>query len=380
MKFAAKLLSHSDLTLFAPYFRINSTSKQKGINLNGDVLAGQLYNALPDFVGSADEIKVVLDLYGPQGAGQLRLQRKILKPEGGKNWRLNGKLVEENSPSMGRFDNLAPGDVAIMAFDGDPLPTALILVLLSQSGGDAPIRDAIVSRSDLVSRKKSMVAISVDDLKYYSQLAPNGSILKILLHDEDRDSDLTGAGEGDIGAEQRLRQRVQLGRTRPVSAPELQAAKVRAQDIGRAGEVLINHFLEREVAAGKILNFIWSSEANAVSAWDFEIEDLNGHYWVDVKTTVFNSQCPFHLSAAELKSAASGERPYHIFRVFGVEDAAGAKLMRSLDIVEFARGVIENLSCLPRGVTANSLEISPHLLKWKQEELLPQINDDLDEY
>ena len=92
MKYAAKLMSQSDLTLFEAFYRKNPTSHQKGTNLNGDVLANELFPTLPTvFIGTYEQ-PVTLDIYGPDAAPLLRLQRKIIKPVGGKNWRLNVRI------------------------------------------------------------------------------------------------------------------------------------------------------------------------------------------------------------------------------------------------------------------------------------------------
>ncbi len=140
MQYAIKLLTSSDLTLFEAYYRNHSTSKQKGVNLNGDVLAGKLFPRLPSEIVGSFEQPITLDIYGPDSDDFLRVRRKIIKAEAGKNWRLNGKLIEAPAADAERYDGLEVGDIAVLGFDGDPLPTSISLVLLSASSTvDAPL-------------------------------------------------------------------------------------------------------------------------------------------------------------------------------------------------------------------------------------------------
>jgi hypothetical protein len=134
-RFAVKRLTASDLTFFEYQFRTRDVGNQKAINLNADVFIDQLYPVLPDYaVEIAGRVPIDLSIYGPDGAPLHDLQRKIVKFGTYKNWRLDGEFVYNPDDSPERYNSLAPGDVAVMAFTGDVVkPDAATLVLLSQA-------------------------------------------------------------------------------------------------------------------------------------------------------------------------------------------------------------------------------------------------------
>ena len=378
MKYAAKLLTQSDLTLFASFYRENGTSKQKGINLNGDILAGELFPALPRAVTGSVEQAVVLDIYGPDAAQLLRQVRKIIKPEGGKNWRLNGKLIEAPRSEPKRFSSLAPGDVAVFGFDGDELPDSVSMVVLSQASDvDAPVLAAVVSRLALIQRSRSMVALSLSQVTSIATETLEGHPLRLLLPDETRLRDLAVAAEGDEDAAARLFSRARSGATRPVSAAELERATIRAREVGRAGEVLFNKHQERLLAAGEIRDFTWASDVNAVSPYDFDVTTNATRGLIDVKSTNGRFEAPFFISVAELRTA-SGEIDFSIARVFGINEAAGARMRMSAPIRDLAREILGALGGMPTGVAVGSVQIEPARLTWGIEELLP-VADEEDE-
>src|SRR4051794_22770995 len=96
-KIAIKRLTASDLTFFRWHFdNQTSGSKQKSINLNANIFIDELYPTLPlSQRGMAGWVPVDLLLFGPGMAGELQIQRKIVKGNTYKNWRLNGELVQE---------------------------------------------------------------------------------------------------------------------------------------------------------------------------------------------------------------------------------------------------------------------------------------------
>lgn len=201
MKYAVKLLSQSDLTLFASFYWKNNTSHQKGINLNGDILAGELFPALPRAVTGTFEQAVTLDIYGPDAASLARQVRKIIKPVGGKNWRLNGKLIETPRGQPNRFSNFAPHDVAIFGFDGEELPETVSMVMLSQNSSvDGPVLASIIGSLGLVPRTRSMVALTLLQLQGFADATAEDHPLRLLLPDATRSEDLTVAAEGDENA------------------------------------------------------------------------------------------------------------------------------------------------------------------------------------
>ena len=225
MRYAVKLLTNSDLTLFESYFRLHSTSKQKGTNLNGDVLAGRLFPALSNDLTGSSEHPVILDIYGPDGAAILRVRRKIIKPEGGKNWRLNGKLVEAPAGEPDRFKTLEVGDLAVFGFDGDPLPASVSMVVLSAgSAADGPTVDYLRTTFGLAPRSRSMVALSTAELSAVP--SPAGHPLKLLSPDPARTADILAAAEDDEEAQKRLNRKARSGITRQLVPPNLPPRKL----------------------------------------------------------------------------------------------------------------------------------------------------------
>jgi hypothetical protein len=377
VKYAVKLLTTSDLTLFAAYYRRHSSSKQKGINLNGDVLADQLFPALPTQVIGSFERPVTLDIYGPGGVALVRQDRKVIKPEGGKNWRLNGKLIEAPSDDPDRYSSLLPGDLAVFGFDGEPYPLSVDLVLLSQSSdSDISVLERFQSELDLVPRTRSMVPLTERQLAELASGLPDEHPLGLLLSDTARAQDLSRVGAGDQEAAERLYRRARAGRTRPISAAELERARVRAQEVGRAGEILLNRYLEGELLAGKIADFDWASNVNAVSPFDFAVRRGRGApEYLEAKATSGKFGQPFHISIGELEVAA-GDVPFRIARIFGVDDPTGAKMMVSEPISELAREIRSALNDLPQGVIVSSVQVSTDRLTWSTEVLLPAADDE----
>ncbi len=363
MRYAVKLLTSSDLTLFAGYFRLHPTSKQKGVNLDSDVLAGRLFPALPTAVTGTFEQSVVVDIYGPAGAGIHRVRRKIIKSEGSKNWRLNGKLIYGPDADAARFDTLEAEDIAVIGFDGEPLPTSISMVLLSaKSPDDKPMLDYLKATFRLAPRIRPMADMSTTDLAAVA--APAGHPLKLLLPDPARTADLVAAAEDDEEARRRLDARARAGATRPVSAAELAAAKARAQEVGRAGEALFCAHLERELAASRIAGFIWTADQNATSPYDFEVRETGGGTTlIDVKSTTAGFDGNVHVSAAELETAA-GSGDYRIARVYDLEAAAGPQVRLSDPIGSVAAAIRAHLAGLPAGVRASKLEMHTSKFGW----------------
>ena len=374
MRYAVKLLTSSDLTLFAAYFRLHSSSKQKGTNLNGDVLAGRLFPALPTAIVGTFEHPVVLDVYGPAGAPILRVRRKIIKPEAGKNWRLNGKLIDAPDTDPSRFDRLEAEDIAVFGFDGEPLPTSVSMMLLSSdSTVDRPIVEYLRATFNLTPRVRSMTDMSTIDLAAVP--VPAGHPLKLLLPDPARAADLIAVAEDDDEARRRLDSRARSGGTRPVSAAELAAAKARAHEVGRAGEALFCARLESELAAGRIGGFVWTADQNATSPYDFEVVELGGATtFIDVKSTTYGFDGNVHVSAAELEMAATAAA-YRIARVYDLEAPAGPQVRLSEPIRSLALTVRGQLATLPSGVRASKLEMRTSLFTWGSAEPLPSEDD-----
>src|SRR5258706_8991373 len=120
-----KLLTKSYISFFAQHVR---ESKQKGINLNSEVFVDQFYPALQN---RFDELHFPLAVVGPGAKPKHSLSRKVVRTENAKNWRLNGEVVNDPLDDVGRYDNIAEDDYAMIAFEGSERPEAVTLVLVT---------------------------------------------------------------------------------------------------------------------------------------------------------------------------------------------------------------------------------------------------------
>lgn len=130
-KTAIKRLSRSDLTLFEWHFRRIRAGNQKSINLNADIFVHEFYPALAT-IGHDEPIRLSLLVHGPGKKGPLSLTRKIIKAESYKNWRLDGEMIHIDQDDPDRFSMLQPGDLAILRFEGEPVPEQIDLYLIAQ--------------------------------------------------------------------------------------------------------------------------------------------------------------------------------------------------------------------------------------------------------
>ena len=97
---------------------------------------------------------------------------------------------------------------------------------------------------------------------------------------------------------------------------------------------------------------------------DFEATDVNGvTESIEVKTTSGEFERPFHVSLSELREAATGNRNYRIYRVYGA-DTEGAKLRVSNDLRPLARNILKLFEQLPAGVAPDGVTIAPSLLSF----------------
>ncbi len=144
---AIKRLTASDCTFFEAVFRKIGAGNQKSINLNADVITGRLYPNLADAAAANDnEIPLPISIFGPGGKEQHSLTRKIIKNASYKNWRLNGEFVLGPPADPTRYDDVRPGDLAVMGFQGVAAPKKLDLIIVSQDDvADASLHAALAN-------------------------------------------------------------------------------------------------------------------------------------------------------------------------------------------------------------------------------------------
>jgi hypothetical protein len=359
-RIAVKRLTASDLTLFESLFRKLNVGNQKSINLNADVFVEAFYPTLPVLIGTlGDVIPVSLTIFGPGAAPAYMLSRAVTKREAYKNWRLNGEFVRDPDGESGRFDNMAAGDLAVFDFSGEPGPQKLSLLLISaNSASDAQLFTRL---SPLISGgRKTMAQVSRSQLAAAAVGVPETHPIWVLAADPDYDAALEDAALGGAEGAKKLATK----KTKVVSAATLAAAKASAEKNGRDGEALAFVHLKAMKAAGHASSIEWTSDANAVSPFDFLTVVDGKTIKIDAKSTTGEFKRAIHMSAAELAEAASSDR-YDLWRLYDL-DEDGAFLRIAENIGATAKAILAGIS-LPAGVTADSVSIDPAILKWGNE-------------
>ena len=360
-RIAVKVLSASDLTFFQEHLGRSNRSKQKSINLNANVLTGVLYPALAgEDADVAQEIPVRVSVFGPSATDpEYRFARSITKGARYKNWRLNGAAVPDPDNEPGRFSALQPGDISVIEFIGNPVPTDVRLVLVSQAAEPGLVA-ALAQMTP--GGRRSMEAVSRGDLAELSaqQALPDQHQLRALLQDQEIAALLEEAHAGAEPAVRRLRERV----ARPVSQADLRAARASAERIGLLGEALVAEFLNLEAELGRLTNVQWVSEIDAAASWDFEALDLEGEtVRFDAKSTSGAHGRAFIVSGAEV-AAAAGPTPYRIIRASEVSQDGG-RIAISAPINGLMGEVLAASDQLPAGLLPVGFSVSPDALVWE---------------
>lgn len=364
-KIALKRLTKSDLTIFEWQFRNRNAGNQKSINLNTDVFIDSMYPDADAYV-LTEGLPVPVTIYGPGFSNGISV-RSTITPKSAetnqKNWRLGGPLIHDPIATPDRFHVLEPGDLVVMSFNGDPVPTEASLLFVAYGHPDDVLLHAALD--ELISGgKRTMVPLSSGDLEAVAaavSLTANHPFPDAVLGDikADFESDLFGIGAGVRWAKR--------GRQRNVTAVELVQARTNAQRIGRDGEILVNAYLATLVYGGTLSEATWVADKNAAAPLDFHATWSNGDgHCIDAKTTTGPFQRNFHISAAEIAYAANSAEPYYIFRVFELGEE-GAMLRVSDDIRPAAQTLIKSLSGLTAGYEPDSFSVDPNYLNWVSE-------------
>jgi hypothetical protein len=355
---AAKQLTASDLTLFAAqYHKPGQRSKQKAINLNADVFVSRFYPGLRDRFA---ELHFGLTIVGPGAAPPYIVSRKALRTEGAKNWRLDGELINDPADQPGRFDTLAEGDIAILAFEGSEQPEQVTLVLISATA-DALLHDT-ASRLAGFQGRETMRPIDEGSIRAllgttranYPAMHP----LESLLTADSVEEAIYGPVEAHEAAAQ------SDGRGVAISPESIRRQATNAGETGQLGEEAFERWL---INSGHIDDdFEWVSQTHGRAAFDFEV--ANPHWerateplYIDVKATRGSYEAPFHMSIAELRWAA--DHPgYRIARVSALTSSSG-DVDILVGVCEIAIEILQGLDgTLPLGVKVDSVGILPSVL------------------
>jgi hypothetical protein len=362
---ALKLLRQSDLTLFDPIWQrdndwlrrgmIDRVSKQKAINLNAREFLDKLYPGVREAAQAGlTRIPLSVTIYGPNGAGAHEIARKAVRSPGSKNWRLNGETIHEPEGEAGRYSRLAEGDLALLRFDGEPQPAAVVMALLAAATGEDEIIRALMPHMD----DTGMVLIGPDELAAALDAVGVSREHPVwrLADDADAEAAVERAMEGDTTALEEVRRR----RRRAgggVSLEQLLRARAAAEATGRAGEEMVADWLGQECD-----DLDWVADAEPLSPFDMLAEGGPlgpGLTYLDVKTTKAGFATRFHISMGEAAFAAEADRPYRIVRVFGADgDAPRARISEPIN--EWARDLLKaGDGAFPEGVRADGFVVDP---------------------
>jgi hypothetical protein len=369
--FAVKRLTRSDLTFFEYQFRRQNAGNQKSINLNADVFIDDIFPyARTIAAGQPHQFPVRLQIFGP---GLRRTPdnktRKVIAAGGNqKNWRLNGEFVPDPDDDPTRYRGLAAGDLAVFAFEESrvqPVPESIALVLVSQ----AEAEDArVLTGLQAFLGSARMALLPPEVLGQVSAASPVDHPIRELL-DIEMDVALEEAALGSTEAIRKLRTRPS---TRRMSADALMKARASAEANGCKGEVLVNIYLQHAKAEGRINDFIWVSEENAISAWDFEVIELDGTaIRVEVKATGGGFDRPIHISQNEVLAAAEAGAPRtDLFRVFAIGNDGGW-IRVAKGIAPVCQSIVGAIAGLSAGITPEGYSIDvARLSNWSQSERL----------
>lgn len=363
-KIVLKKLSASDLTLFKCHFDKTSGAKQKAINLDIDPLVTSIYRELPSIANKSPEnqIPVAISIYGPGGAGEHLLARKILKQQ--KNWRLDGEYVLNPDEQPRRYNTLKKGDFAILEFHGDISPKSVRIYLVARSNPPDRLLHEYLRRTfwNRFSARRGMIRVSDVELKTVidrASVKPGHPVLDLSEMD-----DLEDAAQGGIEGICKL---VKRRKGRPIRYDELQRAKANAERIGRIGEQLYNQYLESRKATGRIRGFKWVSAENAVAPYDFSVEEGRGRRLRDVKATAGDFGNRIHVSLGELLEMRDSQNPYDICRFYNV-DETGGKFRLARNVGDKARLILDAFAKLPLGVSVDGVSTPPDLWGFEKKE------------
>jgi hypothetical protein len=356
-RIALKRLTKSDLTIFEWHWRNNPAGNQKCINLNADVLVDQMFPALPEVAETRNwRIPIDLSIYGPGHAGLHNLQRKIMKGETYKNWRLDGEYIPDPQENATRFHVLQPGDFVVFDFIGAVVPDSARMLLIAQ-GMDAD--KLIHQRLTLLLGKRRMAVLSVADLQ---AIADENNDDEHPIRELTLDTELEDAAVGGAKGVAALNRR---STGRAVGRDELQRARQAAEQIGRIGEEFVFAHLTGLRISGTIQDFKWVSDTNAVAPYDFLIIDKNGReVALDVKSTGGEFERPIHVSSNELAEMTVQTRRYDLYRVYEISESK-AKLRIVENLSGIAATVRQLLTGLPEGIEVDSISIEPVTLPFR---------------
>lgn len=238
-----------------------------------------------------------------------------------------------------------------MAFEGDVAPTSAKAIFISQSTKE----DTALHKSlSAILGERGMISLNVSDLRTACDDArcPSEHPLVGLILGED----LIDLAAGDASATERLLRRRSTLR---LSLDDLRKARERAEEIGQLGEALVDVYLKKQKDSGKIAKYLWASEVNAISPFDFMVFKESSTEKLEVKTTSGDFGRNFHVPLSELKEMARGDVPYQIARVYNAS-FDGAQIRISEDLRSLGTKILNAFGKLPSGVIPDEVTVKPN--------------------
>jgi hypothetical protein len=355
-KLALKRLTASDLTFFEWHFRNHNAGNQKAINLNADVFISGLYPSLPEVaLASSGRLPIDLYLYGPGLSQELNFQRKIIKFGSYKNWRLDGEFIYDPPINPERFHTLVAGDIVVFEFGGDVTPSTLKAFFFSRSLNED--RHLHGNFNEYLGQRAmaSITEVELEALVRRAAPSDRHPINELLI-----EADLEDAAQGGEAGLEKLYSRRSGAR---LSKAELAKAIKHLQEVGQMGEEFVQAYLDGLKTQGAIRDYHWVSQDNAVSPFDFWVEDEKSKGLLDVKATRGQFERYVHVSVPELESMFNEKSLYVIYRVYEMSDNS-AKLRVSGSMKEFAGIILDVLRKLPPGVQSDGISIDPSTIQF----------------
>ena len=351
-KLVLKRLSLDDLAFFKYQALTHNIIQTNGIKLNRRILVDELYPSLPEILENKQNlIMMTVNIHGPGYASKYMIQRKLQKGLH-HNYRLNGAFIADPESDPERFHTLQSGDFVIFDFMGDLEPYSVTAIFIARALiEDAQFHKALDSR--LGSGRKSMLSLSPQELEKLislSQLSEYHPAHLLIL-----EASLEDAALGGVEGLKVLRSGPFKGK---VSRQTLEQARKTAQKTGRLGEEFIFDYLTLQKQSDLIRDFRWEADDNAISPYDFAIEELDGTTTlVDVKSTRGNFDNRIHISYNELLQMQDASR-YDLYRVFEMSEDS-AQLRIAQNVKAFAEKIVEILQQLPFGIHSDGVSFQP---------------------
>ncbi len=308
LKVAIKRLSSQDLTLFKSQDIFSGNAHVNGLALPQRVFTDEFYPSLPEIMeNKQNQTMITLSIFGPGYAPEYTIQRRIQKKGMLRHYQLNGELIADREDPE-RFHELRTGDFVIFEFTGDLEPVSARAVFIAKNiVVDSRLHELLDAH---MGSSSSMIALQPQEFERLiaqANLPEDHPANLLVMYNALEDAALNG-----IEGIKALRRSPFNGN---VSRRVLDQARKTAQTVGRIGEELVYTYLESKKNSGQILDFEWVADENAISPYDFSIQELDGSTTlVDVKTTKTDFNNRIHISYNELLQTQESSR-YDIYRV-----------------------------------------------------------------